>query len=692
MNRHIRHHPNGIERRFSGGLSLLEVLLAIVIFAIGMLALAQLQGNLARSSGDANARTVAANLAEETIESMRAFEVLETTPGQRAYQDIADDSFTVSRGGVDYNVAVTVEDWFFLPDRETVTKDVSDLPENRDTSLSDFKRIDLNVTWAGTDFADAEGRLGSGAFRLSSIVNSIPSLNNAKVAAEGEAIGTPPVNYTPGLNPDIVAISLDNSKFKESTTPEPIVRRRDALIETWFDVITYSQVGDEALFLRREEFAVVSCECTLRAPSGTAATGRRPTLWNGAEFVEGEFTDKQFGESASNQQSQYCDVCCQDHHDTGGGDTSYRPNDGNFTGNHAHFNRDRQGNFVEAAVGDNYLEACRLIRKDGFFRVAQDFSLNEVNAFPQDYLVLPSDIDEYSDHVRAVATAEFTNGSPPPSAADELSYSGRDQANRSEVDIAGQQLRSRGIYLDMITPALQTTIDNCFPTIGQRNEDCIAKDAQSVFEIYPFFDVQVTALARWTETQPEDPVDVSNEEMSSFGYSRGRAELAGSKAGPSTGHSTIEKSNVGLVGTIPIIPEGTQRLKTSDLFLQAGEGDNPPDTSGRVTISGTLSSQGGTSDAGIVSLTGSQGVSCTKPTNTTFMCILDSTELDTLPPTVTVSNYWKNEQTDLVACSAQLTILAFNIGTTATTNWTRFELPQSNTSGISITIAESPCG
>jgi Tfp pilus assembly protein PilV len=49
-----------------------------------MLALASLQGNLTRSSSDANMRTVAANIAEQTIEDLRAFQEIETTAGKKA--------------------------------------------------------------------------------------------------------------------------------------------------------------------------------------------------------------------------------------------------------------------------------------------------------------------------------------------------------------------------------------------------------------------------------------------------------------------------------------------------------------------------------------------------------------------------------------------------------------------------------
>ena len=44
--------------RSAAGMSLFEVLIGIVIFAFGMMALVQLQGSMARSAGDANTRTV----------------------------------------------------------------------------------------------------------------------------------------------------------------------------------------------------------------------------------------------------------------------------------------------------------------------------------------------------------------------------------------------------------------------------------------------------------------------------------------------------------------------------------------------------------------------------------------------------------------------------------------------------------
>ena len=57
----------------NAGFTLLEVVLAIAVFAFGLLALNELQTGIARSSGDANLRTVAASIAEEIAEGMRGF-------------------------------------------------------------------------------------------------------------------------------------------------------------------------------------------------------------------------------------------------------------------------------------------------------------------------------------------------------------------------------------------------------------------------------------------------------------------------------------------------------------------------------------------------------------------------------------------------------------------------------------------
>jgi type IV pilus modification protein PilV len=55
------------------GVGLIEVLIALVILAIGFLALAALQGAITRNAADSRARTAATSMAKEKLEELRSF-------------------------------------------------------------------------------------------------------------------------------------------------------------------------------------------------------------------------------------------------------------------------------------------------------------------------------------------------------------------------------------------------------------------------------------------------------------------------------------------------------------------------------------------------------------------------------------------------------------------------------------------
>ncbi|MEJ8567615.1 type IV pilus modification PilV family protein [Elongatibacter sediminis] len=676
-------------RRREQGTTLLEVLLAIVIFIVGMMALVHLQGNLTRSSTDANLRTVAANFAEELIEERRAFEKVpaDGTNTTIEFQEIVDQTITETRGGIVYTADIDVENYYFDEDQETVTSNVGDLPSEWDTSVPDFKHVTMTVTWDGSNFdtgSTGGNRLGSGSLVVTQIIPSIPPLGTAQVASESDGeLGGPSVDYTPGLNPDIIAIQIGDNKFKESTTPEPVVVRRDELMETWFDVVTYSTTDSNSVFIRREEFVAISCDCTLRNPSGSGEDGRQPTIWTGAEYAEGEFVAKQYGESASNQQSQYCDVCCRDHHDTAGGPNSYIPDSPSSSGNHPHYSRSNQGALQVVSAGSDYVEACRMVRKDGFFRVAQDFTLESQLAFPENYLDESGEVTAYSDYVKAAVVEHFQNPSNNDPWAHNLSYDGRDTANPTDLPTGllqdSQQLRSRGIYADLVSTQLQANLLNCFDIGGTGDRtQCEVPQAGSALELYPFFDVQVTQLARWSENQPDDPIDITNEEIANNGYSRGVAELAGTGQGTSVGDSKIEDGNYGLVSIAPNL--SSPAYSDAYIYMRAGLGTNPPQPTGKI-ISGTLVNSNQAGNA-VASVTGN-GANCTRPTNTTFQCVLDDPLL--VSPTLTVSNYYKRNKL-LVAESGDLTMTGCTQGGNLSANSTTFALPTTTTSNVSIVV------
>lgn len=701
----------------SSGFTLMEVLIGILIFAVGMMALAKLQGNLARNSGDSNARTVATNIAEEAIESARQFSQITSDGTNAAYNDIVDATTTVNRSGNLFTVVTEVTDYYVSADGSYSTS----APAG--ASRSDMKLVELTVTWnTEREFqidgsTTTSGRMGTGSITLRDVISSITSPAGGKVTlgTGGSTMVSPPVQYNPGANPDIVSIQLGANKFKESTTPLPDVFRTDELVETTFDVVTYSQNDSGATFLRREEFKSVSCECRLRAPSSADEGGLRPTIWEGYEYTEGEFVSKPYGESASNQQSQFCDLCCRDHHDGGTGSADrgsdpgrslYNPfrfgddyiEDGSFAGDHKHYNRNRDGELVLAeSDGDVYVEACRMIRKDGFWRLAQDLRQEGLNSFPGDYLDDDGEVDSYSDYVTDAVTAFSTAAgdgyensppilTPPASMEPSVQFPASTPANPTNFDVAGvtaQQLRARGVYIDYLTDVLRDRID-CLED-GGSGSDCDVPDVTSPLEIIPFYDVQLTWLARWNETPTNNPVDVTNEAIANDNsHTRGYATLE-SGFGYSTINSAVHRGNLGLTGTDPIDPWYNYDLESYDMYALAVDSDSPPPLSGEV-VSGTITSSVGGVKAADVEIVATDA-QCDR-TNTGYRCFIYA---NTNNPRLEVRNYFKMNKI-LLGCS---TVLSTNgtqhSGTTPSQNWTRFNLPLSSVGNANIVIKEDTC-
>ena len=221
----------------------------------------------------------------------------------------------------------------------------------------------------------------------------------------------------------------------------------------------------------------------------------RPTLWIGTNYSEAEWVSKPYGESASNVQSQFCDICCRDHHDGGTGteDDANDPGRANFdpfrgaggywtsgalSGDHKHYDRNASGVLTEAdSSGDAYVEACRMVRKDGFMRTAQDLRQEGLNSFPGDYLDNSTEVVEYSAYVTDAvtdfeedigATNLYEQNPPtltaPAAMVPAVSFPASTQASATILPTAtgttSQQLRSRGIYVDYMSDELRTII-NC---------------------------------------------------------------------------------------------------------------------------------------------------------------------------------------------------------------------------------------
>ncbi|MGD8682168.1 MAG: hypothetical protein PVJ33_17520, partial [Lysobacterales bacterium] len=372
--------------------------------------------------------------------------------------------------------------------------------------------------------------------------------------------------------------------------------------------------------------------------------------------------------------------------------------DGPFPGDHKHYNRNRLGELVLVENdGDRYVEACRLVRKNGFFRVAQDLRQEGLNAFPGGYLDDSSELDTYSGYVTGAVSAYeadvgATDGyeqSPPSLTAPGdmvpavvFPASTYDNATQmSDTSNTVQQLRTRGVYLDYLSDALRTKI-NCLD-MGGSGSACDTPDVTSALEIMPFYDVQLTWLARWNETPNNNPIDVTNEAIADDNtHSRGLASLQ-SGFGYSTVSSKAHKGNLGLTGTDPIDPWYTADEAEYDLYALAVDYTSPPPLSG-VVISGTITSAVPGLKAADVEITAS-GAQCDR-TNTGFECVLETGASN---PTLKIYNYDK-PNTNLIGCSVNGNLF-FKGAEVSTNRWTSFYLPSTETLNADIVLRQDSC-
>jgi len=717
-------------KHMAGGM-LLEVVLAIAVFAFGMLALVQLQGNLTRSSTDANTRTVATNIAEEIVEAIRGFRAVQADAGttEKEYLELfgTELSQTVPRGGMNYAVTVEISDFWRDEANDTFVSTPATEPptvpaEADGLAFASFKLLKIDVAWnTSQDFYvddDNTAVLGPGNITIYEIIPSSPPSLGAKIAADPNSTGGgPAVDYTPGLKPDTVALKLDGSqRLKESTKPTPDVIRSGLLTETSFDVVTYNSSPSNT-FLRREEFVTVGCECTLDSSPDEGEGGFRPTVWNGVDYTAGEFVSKNFGTSANNQQSVFCDVCCRDHHDGGSGDLDvgyekerlvYNP--WNPDVNHKHYSKSKKGELTLAGDGDVYVEACRLIRKDGFFRVAHDFNKQGFFGFANDYLDNDFEVTEYSNYVLdAVDDLYATKGNTdlkqpgPPlkftdpatgSTVNEIPASSPNTATNLPLPIEPyseeQQLRSRGIYIDYLTDEARAKITICKTNPASCPLPGYTIDTELAL-FYPFFDVQLTSLSVWREEIPNVPVHVTSEPIETNNmHSRGLAELMTTERDQSDVFLEIQDGNVGIAAVDPIVPAPGLLLAAaavpSNMYIKTT--GSPAEYVG-TRVEGTIVSGVGGVRAADIDIRFNEA-QCGQ-TSTGYTCIYP--ELANAP-TLTVFNYYKANQT-LYACSLNaddVEALAVVGVVHGADNSTTFDLTSYTGLDANIVIQNSPCG
>jgi len=512
------------------GFTLIEVMIAAIVLAVGLLGLAKFQAELTRSASATKERTVALALAEKKVEDLRAFSQ-KNKPVDAAGNDI-NWSAGDTTGVMAYEYIADNEGGRLIPGAQAAYK--NDSGEQLTLSwaleaapIANAQEVVINVAWT-----DQENETHT--VQLTEIISATnPGVSSPVDGETGQTFDDPQIIYNPGIAPEVVNIDVDTGGGlkKETSKPLPDVFHSGAYNKVTFDVVTYN-VNNSNEVVRRESFVNVSCLCS--ASSGNSLTPAYTVFENGSETihdVEGTLVSKNTGIVANNQQPAECVACCRDHTDP-----TTLPTDGaGATISYGTTNYD---------AASDYPEACRMKYVNGKLRVYQDWSLKTVTVMPDTYVIDGAATqDTYRDYVVAYAKDTTTT---------KATLLGRDVT----INQGGNnQLLTRPIYIDTVYNASNTA-----PTYVNFLSAKIAGGDSDTLQFIPFFEINLTKIANWTadnctDTNPNTGACVTSDAIVDEGltennYSRGLVTADGGSTPTATSLITarLNEGNSGIVG------------------------------------------------------------------------------------------------------------------------------------------------
>lgn len=572
------------------GFSLIDAMIAAVVLATGLLALAALQANITRNTADARARSQIVAFVEEIVERQRAYGV------NASFNDVpvaslwtaAEVTAAQNAAGVSGLTLALTSTHF---DGRTGTF-VTPVAAGLKTSDPQYKILRSVATW--NDVSGQARRLDMTSVLSPRVTSSSRLPYDSATSGSNLTTASPVVRtttpVTAGMIPIAIGGSGDETTETAATNPKPVISAGQN--RTSFEVLTYTNTdGDLVTQQRRVETAVINCTCA----SGTAPDAddplrqyaQWPAYWSGTRYsiyapttnTDPPGTAAGTGAKTGVSQDTLCTECCRDHHGTSG--STHVKFDPFRTDAHDHYKM-VNGALVKAGSGDDYLESCRMIRVDGFWRTAQDMDLKHFGLMEtSDYATSPvpssSAATNYQTFAKAYLDANYVPDSTP-ATADAL-YEANGLNAPSTITISKptpkdeRYLHTRGLYVDNVEPSLQTKIQKAYDTCpsGKAKEEC-------VLPLLAFTSINLTEASYYSAEPSTGSVTVDTDGFVEFDPAlpnRGRVNaISTAPASPAPVVSPrITKSNSGIaVVDKGIDPEDDVDLTDAQEFTIQGTG------------------------------------------------------------------------------------------------------------------------
>jgi prepilin-type N-terminal cleavage/methylation domain len=596
-------------RRFSAqaGFSLIEVLIAVVVLAVGLLALGALQASMTRSSADAKARGRVSALLSARMDELRSGGY------GNAALNAGTSNYPCSSGGVTNQWVCDAQTQAGISSL-VITQINRRFWSNRDdgtfsegatvvTNGPEFKRIDLKAAWNAADGSPHSLSMTTDISSLSLLDTQLPPppSDDTMIAS------TPVVRQDNPAGAGVIPIAIGGGDATAASNPRPEIigkNKNQSAVGTRFDVLTYQGLTGPAVIQRRVETAAISCKCQYGAGGDNLPeiyrTAQWPAIWTGEKYevykpdtptsAPGQALSS--GPVANVDQSPLCQECCRDHHDNEAtGVPKFDPERTVLTGEttgHEKYDIQTGGALVRVgqAAGTQYVNACRVIRVDGFWRTASDMYAKHVGLIKTASVGgvpaksgAPDDtaVATYQSYVKSYLGGYDGTAADIPNAADGGQVSGTITISAPPT-VDERYLHARGLYVDYLEEKARQRIAQ-----ARAPANCTGDATECMLPYLPFTTINATELAFWEPqvagVKDETTLRVSS--ASSLIYdpllpTRGRTNaLSTARSGDtSDAVESISRSNAGVAIAAAVDPsdEAAEGTDKQAFQIAAGSG------------------------------------------------------------------------------------------------------------------------
>lgn len=553
------------------GFSLIEVMVAVVVLSVGLLALAALQASLTRASSETKAQSTALALGEQRLEAIR------DAVAAGGYVAITDQATatTTTIGNIEFAQTSRIDRYVLRQQTGvapcTAAPQFVRLAANQDTltaaelaalstcydNTRDFKRAEVSIGWTDATNA-ARSVVLADVFSSVSATDTLNVSNDSSSGANGPQVRIFDPSSEPGVIPIAVGQdALGRDQSVAATDPKPQTYGTSGKVSTKFTVQTYAAEdpdgADPGFVLQRNfDTALVSCRCELASGASPNGGPYSPSYWDGDKFTARDVaTGKPRGVPVAGvDQDPLCTACCRDHHDKTGQQVLFDPfrpasDYDSVTGDHKHYlrtgSRDAATFTLADDAGDQYDEACRLVRVDGVYQVTTDLQLENLVLINMAGTVAAPIIDattqsNYSTFAKNYVTSVYSavvSGTAQGLLAD-YTPSPDGLAQTDPVSLVGtgqqRQLSARALLIDWLSPLALEKLACAGSVSTSCAETYPAYTDLSIHQIFPFLTVNLTNLGEWSAANsPPDAtqvkVSVTNQAIPTdreISYSRGK--------------------------------------------------------------------------------------------------------------------------------------------------------------------------